>query len=48
MKRIRCSYCGKFIGYAEFQRNEIKTEFTMDTQYSVEHIEHIHKKCLKG
>ena len=42
----KCSVCGKFIGYYEFEEDKILTEFTPDTHFTVESIEHIHKKCI--
>jgi len=47
MKRIwnRCIYCGQFIGLDEFQGGEVETDFTPDTYFTYETIEHYHKKC---
>jgi len=46
MRKIRCGVCGKFIGFKEFDNNEIKTEYTPDSYYTVEKIEHNHKRCI--
>lgn len=43
----RCSYCGRYIGASEFDRDEIIVDFTPDTQFTTEKIEHIHKRCKK-
>lgn len=43
--KFKCDICGKFIGYDEFDKNDIKIEFTPDTYYSVETIKFVHKKC---
>jgi hypothetical protein len=44
---IRCLYCGRFIGYDEFDKNLIGVEFTPDTEYTTEEILHYHFKCEK-
>ncbi len=41
----RCIYCGRFIGLGEFMRGEVETDFTPDTHFTYEKIEHYHKKC---
>jgi len=43
---FKCDVCGKFIGYAEFERDDIKTEYRPETLYECEKITHIHKHCL--
>lgn len=40
---FKCDVCGKFIGYAEFERDEIKTEYRPETVYEWEKITHVHK-----
>ncbi len=43
---FKCDVCGKFIGYAEFERDEIKTEYRPDTVYTSEKFTYVHKHCL--
>ncbi len=43
---FKCDICGKFIGYAEFERDEIKTDYRPETVYECEKITHVHKHCL--
>ncbi len=43
---FKCDVCGKFIGYAEFERGEIKTDYKPETLYECEKITHVHKHCL--
>jgi hypothetical protein len=43
---FKCDVCGKFIGYVEFERDEIKTDYRPETVYECEKITHIHKHCL--
>lgn len=45
--KIRCWWCGKFIGYKEFERNEIRADFIPNTEFTVESCEYAHKKCIK-
>ena len=43
----RCQYCGKFIGYKDFDDDKVITDFTPDTIYTAEKIEHYHLRCAK-
>jgi hypothetical protein len=43
---FRCDICGKFIGYTEFERDEIRTDYKPETVYECERITHVHKHCL--
>lgn len=43
---FKCDICGKFIGYTEFERGEIETDYIPETVYECEKITHIHKNCL--
>lgn len=45
-KVFRCSVCGKFISYSEIDKNEVKVEYTPDTEYSVEETVFTHLHCL--
>lgn len=44
---IRCSVCGRFIGFAEFRRNRVGTRFTPDSHFTAEIMEFWHRKCDK-
>jgi hypothetical protein len=46
MANERCEICGRFIGYKEFSNDEIKIDFTPDTEFTTEEIKYTHKKCL--
>lgn len=46
-RRVRCDICGRFISDKELDNNEIKVEFTPDTEFTVEKTSFIHKKCDK-
>jgi hypothetical protein len=41
---LRCRICGCFIGYKEFESDEIKIIFTPDTEFSIEKTEYEHIK----
>lgn len=43
MSKIRCSICGKFIGYQE----DSHIDFTPDTEYTEEETVITHQECLK-
>lgn len=43
----KCSHCGKFIGFREFEEDKIIINFIPDTEFTIEKIEYSHKKCLK-
>jgi len=43
---FRCKVCGKFISYKDFDSNNVKVDFTPDTQFTVESYEYAHKPCL--
>ena len=45
-KVFRCSVCGKFISCSEIDKNEIKVEYTPDTEYTVEETVFTHLHCL--
>lgn len=45
-KVFRCSVCGKFISYSEIDKNEVKVEYTPDTEYTVEETVFAHLHCL--
>lgn len=45
-KVFRCSVCGKFISYSEIDKNEVKVEFTPDTEYTIEETVFTHLHCL--
>ena len=45
LKTPRCTVCHRFIGYAEMDRGEILFDFTPDTHFTVEKLEHTHKAC---
>lgn len=42
---FRCDVCGKFIAYAEIDKDEAITTFIPDTYYTVEQTIFTHKKC---
>jgi hypothetical protein len=44
--QFKCDICGKFIGYNEFEREEIKIDYRAETLYKCEKITHVHKHCL--
>lgn len=44
---MRCEYCGKFIGYEEFNKGEAIVEsFTPDSHFTIEKTEMAHVKCM--
>ncbi len=44
---VRCAICGKFIGFKEFQKSQIRSHYTPDSEYTIEDLHHTHKKCEK-
>lgn len=42
---FRCAKCGQFIGYYEFQNNNISIEHIPETDFSVEMLIFKHKRC---
>ena len=45
MKWNQCVYCGRYIGYKDFDNNMVVSEFIPDTIYSREKTENMHMKC---
>ena len=43
----KCDVCGKFIGWMDFIMDRVITDFTPDTEYTVEETIFTHRKCLK-
>jgi hypothetical protein len=43
-KPIRCGYCGRFIGH----REDSRCQYTPDSDWTVESIEHYHISCSGG
>jgi len=41
----KCTVCGKFIGISEFICGEIGGDFTPDSHFTREEINHWHKSC---
>ena len=41
----RCSYCGLFVSYADFDSGAAKTDFTPDTAFTSERVEAYHVRC---
>ena len=44
----KCSVCGKFIGFIDFMKDEVKMEYTPDSEYTDEDIVHTHIKCYNN
>jgi len=45
MNKIQCNWCGRFISYKDLDENKATTEFTPDSHFGPEVIEHTCKKC---
>ena len=41
----KCSICGQFISYLDFDKGLVKSEFTPDSAYTSESTEFWHVKC---
>lgn len=41
----RCTACGKFLGYRDFDRALVSFDFTPDTHFTAEKMEYAHKAC---
>lgn len=44
---IKCEKCGKFIAYNDISNN-VKVEYTPDTEYTIESTKFIHLKCINN
>ena len=43
----KCVYCGRFIGWDEFEKEEIGSDFTPDSHFGPEEYEFYHLECEK-
>lgn len=42
---FKCTKCGKFLSYEELDSDNVKFEFTPDTEFSIESSEYYHLNC---
>ena len=42
---IKCSACGKFISYLDFQNKKVKTNYIPPSKYGAKKIEFTHTDC---
>lgn len=43
----KCTICGKFISYKDFEQDKITADYTPDTELSIEETEFTHDECIK-
>jgi len=44
---FRCNICGRFIGFKEFEKQDVRIDFVPDTYVSIEKSLFYHEKCIQ-